>query len=55
MIAQYRGVNCADDEEPQSWRELMRETGRSDHSIKKWYKIYEKHSIHEDYEKITEK
>ena len=52
VIIEYRGVNYADDAEP-SWRELMRETGRSDHSIKKWYELYAKHPVYEDYKRMA--
>jgi hypothetical protein len=38
-IAEYRGVNSAP-----SFRELSRETGRNDHSLKKWHELYEKFS-----------
>ncbi len=44
IAAQFTGVKCAP-----SYRELERETGRRDISLKKWHKLYLRYPDREEY------
>lgn len=50
IASYFRGVNY----EVISYAELSRQTGRSDMSLKKWHKLYEKYPNKRDYQRIAE-